>query len=47
MLVLLLQCIFTNKLGRQKYNHNRGNLLSFIVTRRWYLRPVAHCIAGG
>jgi hypothetical protein len=35
-----------DKLGEQ-YNLNRGNSLSFIAERRWYLRAIAHCEAGG
>ncbi|MBN1326306.1 hypothetical protein JW977_05035 [Candidatus Falkowbacteria bacterium] len=46
MLVLFIG-ILTNKLGKQKNNYNRGNLPSFIVTRKYFLRPIAHCFAGG
>jgi len=46
MLVLFIG-ILTNKLGRQKNNYTRGNLPNFIVERKYFLRPIAHCFAGG
>ncbi|MDD5340975.1 MAG: hypothetical protein PHC97_00905 [Patescibacteria group bacterium] len=38
--------VLTDKFGT-KFPKNRGKLLNFARAHRYFLRPVAHCEAGG